>query len=291
MFFETATHKCHAITLFHKKQVDKWEILGYTAHMKIGVFDSGLGGLVIAKALMEALPQYDYVYYGDTEHLPYGEKTSGRILAYTLDAMQYLIQQGCGLIIIACNTATAVTLRYLQKRFCPKYAPHVKILGVIIPTVETALQTSTDNIGVVATPATIRSDIYGVELRKISPKVNVFSLATPRLVPAIEANDFLGAEKAIAEYALNFQNIPALILGCTHYPIVKNLFQKYLPHTRIVAQDDLMGEKLTDYLKRHTEIETKLSRKGTRQFIVSQMSEGYHQVAQKLFPKIQLELL
>lgn len=257
--------------------------------MKIGVFDSGLGGLVIAKALMEALPEYDYVYYGDTAHLPYGEKTSGRILAYTLDAMRFLINQGCGLIIIACNTATAITLRYLQKRFCPQYAPNVKILGVIIPTVETALDTKADTIGVVATPATIRSDIYGVELRKISPKVKVISVATPRLVPAIEANDFQSAEQAISEYAVNFQNIPALILGCTHYPIVKDLFQKYLPRTRIIAQDDLMGNKLTDYLKRHGEIETKLSHGNTRQFIVSRLSPGYVQVAQRLFPNIQLK--
>ena len=156
---------------------------------------------------------------------------------------------------------------------------------------ETALQTSTDTIGVVATPATIRADIYGVELRKISPNVDVISLAAPRLVPAIEANDFKAAEKAVQEYAENFQNMPALILGCTHYPIVKDLFQKYLPKTRIVAQNDLMGDKLTDYLKRHTEIETKLSRGKTRRFIVSQLSPSYTQVAQRLVPNIQLEKL
>ena len=257
--------------------------------MKIGVFDSGLGGLVIAKALMQALPQYDYVYYGDTQHVPYGEKTPGRILAYTLDAMRFLIQQNCSLIIIACNTATAITLRYLQKRFCPKFAPHVKILGVIIPTVEEALKNGEKQIGVVGTPTTIHSDIYGVELKKISPAVEVISLATPRLVPAIEANDFKGAERAIIEYAETFQNIPSLILGCTHYPLIKDLFQKYLPHTRIIAQDDLMGQKLADYLKRHSEIETTLSQGATRQFFVSQLSPTYTQVAQKLFPQIQLE--
>ena len=257
--------------------------------MKIGVFDSGLGGLVIAKALMEALPDYDYVYYGDTAHLPYGEKTSGRILAYTLDAMRFLIDQGCGLIIIACNTATAITLRYLQKRFCPKYAPHVKILGVIIPTVEVALENLDNTIGVVATPATVRSDIYAVELKKIKPDLNVFTLATPALVPAIEKGDFDLAEKTVAQYSEKLNHLPVLILGCTHYPIIKDLFQKYLPNTRIIAQTELMGEKLTDYLKRHSEIETKLSRKGTRQFIVSQMSDGYNQVSQKLFPDIQLE--
>ena len=261
----------------------------YTHFMKIGVFDSGLGGLVIAKALIEALPEYDYVYYGDTAHVPYGEKTPGRILAYTLDAMRFLITQECGLIIIACNTATAITLRYLQKRFCPKEAPHVKILGVIIPTVEEALKNGENTIGVVGTPTTIRSDIYGVELRKISPEVQVVSMATPLLVPAIENNDFLGAGQAIVEYAKNFQNIPALILGCTHYPLVKDLFSQALPGTRLVCQDELMGQKLADYLKRHTEIETKLSHQKTRRFFVSQLSPSYTQVAQKLFPKIQLE--
>ncbi len=258
--------------------------------MKIGVFDSGLGGLVIAKALIEALPQYDYVYYGDTMHLPYGEKTSGRILAYTLDAIRFLIEQDCGLIIIACNTATAVALRYLQKRFCPKFAPNVKILGVIIPTVEVALEDAHHAIGVVATPATTRSDIYAVELKKIKPDLNVLTLATPTLVPAIEKGDFELAEKEIKQYSEKLKHLQTLILGCTHYPIVKDLFQKYLPYTHVVAQDDLMGDKLTNYLKRHNEIETKLSRKGTRQFIVSQMSDGYNQVAQKLFPNIQLKL-
>ena len=257
--------------------------------MKIGVFDSGLGGLVIAKALMQTLPQYDYVYYGDTAHVPYGEKTPGRILAYTLDAMRFLIRHDCSLIIIACNTATAITLRYLQKRFCPKEAPNVKILGVIIPTVEEALKNGEKQIGVVGTPTTIHSDIYGVELRKILPDVQVISLATPRLVPAIEKNDFVGAEGAITEYAKTFQNIPALILGCTHYPLVKDLFQKYLPKTRLVSQDDLMGQKLADYLTRHSEIETKLSRGQTRQFFVSSLSPAYTQVAQKLFPDIHIK--
>ena len=256
--------------------------------MKIGVFDSGLGGLVIAKALMQALPEYDYVYYGDTAHVPYGEKTPGRILAYTLEAMRFLIKQDCGLIIIACNTATAITLRYLQKRFCPKVAPNVKILGVIIPTVEEALKNNENTIGVVGTPTTIRSDIYGVELKKIKPTVNVISLATPQLVPAIETNNFEQAKTAIKEYAQTFQNIPALILGCTHYPLVKNIFQEYLPDTHLVTQDELMGQKLKDYLTRHSEIETQLSRDQTRQFYVSQLSPAYTQVAKKVFPEILL---
>ena len=107
--------------------------------MRIGVFDSGLGGLVITKSFIETLPEYDYVYYGDTANLPYGEKSSAQILSYTIDAVKFLISQKCGLIIIACNTATSIALRYIQQRFIPEFAPDIKVLGVVIPTVETAL--------------------------------------------------------------------------------------------------------------------------------------------------------
>jgi glutamate racemase len=258
--------------------------------MKIGVFDSGLGGLVIAKALIEALPQYDYVYLGDTKHLPYGEKTAGHILKYTLNAIRFLIEQDCKLIIIACNSATAVTLRYLQKRFCPQYAPDIKILGVIIPTVEEALTFNTEQIGVVATPTTVRSDIYAVELKKIKDDLDVFSLATPALVPAIENGDFDLAEQEVKTYCEKLKNLPVLILGCTHYPIIKNLFQKYLPQTKIIAQTELMGEKLADYLKRHDEIETQLTRNQTRRFFVSKKTDGYLNVARLIDADIHLEL-
>ena len=258
--------------------------------MKIGVFDSGLGGLVIAKALIEALPQYDYVYFGDTKHLPYGEKTAGHILKYTLNAIRFLIEQDCKLIIIACNSATAVTLRYLQKRFCPKYAPDIKILGVIIPTVEEALTFNTEQIGVVATPTTVRSDIYAVELKKIKDDLDVFSLATPTLVPAIEKGDFDLAEQEVKTYCEKLKNLPVLILGCTHYPIIKDLFQKYLPDTRIIAQTELMGKKLGDYLIRHTEIESKLSQNQTRQFFITKKTEGYLNVARLIDSDIDLKL-
>ena len=147
--------------------------------MKIGVFDSGLGGLVVTKAFINALPEYDYVYYGDTEHLPYGEKTSGQILSYTIEAIKFLISQNCGLIIIACNTATSIALRYLQQRFIPSFAPDVKVLGVVIPTVEEALLDNAQKVGVVATNATVRSHIYEQELHKIKPDLEVREIAAP----------------------------------------------------------------------------------------------------------------
>ena len=257
--------------------------------MKIGVFDSGLGGLVITRSFINTLPEYDYVYYGDTKHLPYGEKTSGRILNYTLEAVKLLIAQDCGLIIIACNTATSIALRYIQQRFIPTYAPWVKVLGVVIPTVEEALETHTAHVGVVATNATVRSHIYRTELHKIRPELNVQEIAAPQLVPAIENNDFATAELLSKAYAEQFASVDSLILGCTHYPLVKEYFRRYLPsNVRVVSQDELMGAKLKDYLCRHAEIDTKLDKNHCYQFGVSRLNKHYRQLAEILFPGIEV---
>lgn len=257
--------------------------------MKIGVFDSGLGGLVVTKAFIEAMPEYDYVYYGDTAHLPYGEKTSGQILSYTIEAIKFLISQNCGLIIIACNTATSIALRYLQQRFIPEFAPDVKVLGVVIPTVEEALLDNANNVGVVATNATVRSHIYKQELMKIRPNLDVLEVAAPELVPAIEANDFATAKRFVKQYAKQFENVDSLILGCTHYPLLKQYFREYLPSVRIISQDELMGAKLADYLQRHIEIDICLSRNKDYRFLVSNWNEHYQKVAATLFADIPVE--
>ena len=254
--------------------------------MKIGVFDSGLGGLVITRAFINALPEYDYVYYGDTGHMPYGEKTSGQILSYTIDAIKFLIGENCGLIIIACNTATSIALRYLQQRFIPAYAPDVKVLGVVIPTVEEALQDNAAKVGVIATAATVRSHIYEQELHKIKPGLEVVETAAPELAPLIEADDFAAAEKLSKQYAAQFENVDSLILGCTHYPLLKDYFRGALPRVRIISQDELMGAKLADYLRRHLEIDICLSRCGNYRFLVSTWNRHYQKVAATLFPGI-----
>ena len=254
--------------------------------MKIGVFDSGLGGLVVTKAFINALPEYDYVYYGDTEHLPYGEKTSGQILSYTIEAIKFLISQNCGLIIIACNTATSIALRYLQQRFIPSFAPDVKVLGVVIPTVEEALLDNAQKVGVVATNATVHSHIYEQELHKIKPDLEVREIAAPELVPFIEADNFAEAKKSAIEYAKKFEDVDSLILGCTHYPLLKEYFREALPKVRIISQDELMGAKLADYLRRHIEIDICLSRNRDYKFLVSNWNEHYQKVAAMLFPGI-----
>lgn len=257
--------------------------------MKIGIFDSGLGGLVITKAFINTMPEYDYVYYGDTAHLPYGDKTSGSILAYSLEAIKFLIRQNCAVIIIACNTATSIALRYIQQRFIPSYAPEVKVLGVVIPTVEIAAELSSRKIGVVATAATVRSRIYHQELQKINPELAIQEVAAPLLVPAIENNNFSRARELVNQYAKDFSDINSLILGCTHYPLVKQYFAEELPGVKIVSQDELMGAKLKDYLSRHWEIDITLGRHGDYKFLVNNLNQHYQKVAETLFPDIPVQ--
>ena len=258
--------------------------------MKRGVFDSGLGGLVITKALKEALPEYDYIYYGDTVHLPYGEKKPEQILSYTIEAIKFLISQKCGLIIIACNTATSIALRYLQQKFIPSYSPDTKVLGVVIPTVEEACLNGAKNIGVLATNATINSHIYREELHKLCSNLKVIEIASPDLVPLIESNNFDKAKKAVSEYALRFNNIDSLILGCTHYPLLKKYLRNTLPENiSVISQDEIIGSKLADYLKRHIEIDICLSRNSELKVLVSQMNPHYAEVANILFPDINIE--
>lgn len=258
--------------------------------MKIGVFDSGLGGLVITKSFVSALPEYDYIYYGDTKNLPYGEKSPAQVLSHTLDAIKFLISQNCGLIIIACNTATSIALRYLQQKFIPAYAPDVKVLGVVIPTVEEALSSQAQKVGVLATNATTNSHIYREELRKINPDIEVSEVAAPNLVPLIENNDFASADEVCQSYISQFSNIDSLILGCTHYPLLKDYFRRHLPKdVRVISQDELMGAKLKDYLARHIEIDICLSRNSELRVMVSSLNSHYSAVAAKMFSDIAIE--
>lgn len=269
-----------------KKPYDEPNLKERKSKMKIGVFDSGLGGLVVTRAFINAMPEYDYVYYGDTAHLPYGEKSPEQILHYTLEAIRYLIAQKCGLIIIACNTATSIALRYIQQQFIPANAPDVKVLGVVIPTVEEALLGSAAKVGVVATNATVNSKLYTAELHKIKSGLEVQEIAAPELVPAIEKNDFITAQEAVEKYAKQFSNLDSLILGCTHYPLLKQYFRQALPNVRVISQDELMGAKLKDYLQRHIEIDICLSRNSEYNILVSSLNAHYQNVAATMFPDI-----
>ena len=249
--------------------------------MKIGIFDSGLGGLVVAKEIRKAMPQYDYLYLGDTKNLPYGDKTEAQIYKYTVRAVEYLFKHGCVLVVVACNTASAKALRRIQQRWLPKskYKDR-KVLGVIRPTVE--LIGNLKTVGVIGTVRTTESGAYKTELRKINPKIKLFIKAAPKLVPMIEKGVY--EEKILRDYLIPFKNADGIILGCTHYGLLKKEMRKILgPKVKIIAQEDLLPGKLKDYLEKHGEISGRLSKNSSFELSVTKISERYEELAQKWF--------
>lgn len=258
--------------------------------MKIGIFDSGLGGLVIAKSIFKKLPEYDYIYLGDTKNLPYGEKSPPQIYRYTQKAVDFLFKQNCQLIIVACNTSSALALRKIQQQYLPKKYPGRRVLGVVVPTLEVADGGHRrKKIGVIGTTATIRSHIYKKELVKIDSKAKIVELATPDLVTLIEKNSLQKAQKSVELYLKTLKkqgNIEALILGCTHYPILKKGIKGLMGKKgMVISQDEIIPPKLASYLKRHKEIEKQLSKTGKKIFEVTKLNSGYKKVAKNLFGK------
>ncbi|MDR3642956.1 MAG: glutamate racemase [Candidatus Doudnabacteria bacterium] len=256
---------------------------------KIGIFDSGLGGLVIARAIFKLMPQYDFVYLGDTKNLPYGNRPKKEVYNFTRKAVEYLFKQDCRLVVLACNTASALALRRIQREFLPKYYPDRRVLGVVIPTLEQAdKKHSSEVIGVLATEATVDSHIYKKELVKIDPRAKIFEVAAPKLVTLIEQNSLQKAENSLKSYLkpLLSKNIEALILGCTHYPLLSSEIKKLAGNNvRVVSQTNFIPDKLKDYLSRHPEIRTKLSRRGKREFLITSYNKNFNAVAKRLFGK------
>lgn len=257
--------------------------------MNIGIFDSGLGGLVIAKAIFKKLPRCDYIYLGDTKRLPYGNRSISEVYKFTRNAVKFLFDNNCKLVILACNTASALALRKIQQEFLPKYYPDRRVLGVVIPTLEAVPRVTLDTfdtVGVVATQATINSHIYKKELRKINQQIKIYEQATPKLVPMIEENKIADVMPVLRQYLspLTKHKISALILGCTHYPILKPKIRQILgKNVKIVSQTTIIPLKLADYLRRHQEIDSRLAKSGKRQFLVTKSSRHFNTVAKRLF--------
>ncbi|HTL39783.1 MAG TPA: glutamate racemase [Methylomirabilota bacterium] len=260
--------------------------------MKIGIFDSGLGGLFILRALTLKLPTYDYIFLGDTKNLPYGEKSDKEIFDLSVKAVKFLFEQGCSLVIIACNTSSAQALREIQRDYLPEKFPDRHVLGVIRPTIE---EINTGDTIVLATTFTAaRARVYSKELEKIHPELKVTEIAAPELAAYIEANDLKKIRESISKYTLPLKDKvhTNLILGCTHYAVVKNLFAKKLGKgVRLISQDEIIPEKLSNYLVRHAEIERNLSKKGERTFFVTKLDEIFTANAKKWFgKKVELKL-
>ena len=229
----------------------------------IGIFDSGYGGLTILSKIRQLLPEYDYLYLGDNARAPYGTRSFDVIYEYTLQAVNYLHEQGCNLIILACNTASAKALRTIQQRDINP--DEVRVLGVIRPTVEVVpARTRTKHIGVLATPGTVASESYVIELLKQDPTLVVTQQACPMWVPLIESGEHLNAgadyfvEKYLTELLTRDPLIDTIILGCTHYPLLQDKIEDFLKRTNrqisVIAQGAIVANSLQDYLLRHPDI-------------------------------------
>ncbi|MBN1200095.1 MAG: glutamate racemase, partial [Bacteroidales bacterium] len=235
----------------------------------IGVFDSGYGGLTVLKELIKAIPACDFLYLGDNARTPYGTRSFRIVYEYTLQAVRYLFDQGCPLVIIACNTASAKALRNIQQLDLPHIAPDKRVLGVIRPSVEkVAEMTRNGHVGVLGTPGTVLSGSYPIELEKWSDGkvVSTVQEACPLWVPLVENNeiDSKGAEffvrKNIQNLLAKDKDLDTIILGCTHYPLLINQIKKFVPDwVQILEQGEIVAEKLTGYLKRHPEMEKRIS--------------------------------
>jgi len=267
---------------------------------KIGIFDSGYGGLTILEAIRKELPQYDYLYLGDNARAPYGTHSFDVIYRYTLQAVQYLINQDCALIILACNTASAKALRTIQQKDLPEINSQrlkansqqpINVLGVIRPTVEAVPAiTKSGHVGILATPATVSSESYVLELEKISQQLIVTQQACPMWVPLIESGEHKseGADYFVKKYldAILSQDpqIDTLVLGCTHYPLLlEKISQQLIANSQqpiqTIAQGDLVARSLADYLVRHPEYREQLSTGASCHYLTTENADRFAQSA------------
>ncbi len=261
--------------------------------MKIGIFDSGLGGLFVTKEIIKKMPNYDYIYLGDTANLPYGTRSQKQIYELTKKSVSYLFNQGCAIVILACNTASSQALRKLQRVFLPRYFPDRAILGVIIPSAEAALGGSASwdkkpRVGIIATPATVKSKTYVKEIKLLSPKAKVYQQATPLLVPMIESSGSKETQPALKAYlrGLLSKKIDTIILGCTHYGILKSQVRGIVgPKIKIISQNEVVPGKLKDYLQRHREITVRLTKKRRAKFLVTKLNKDSIRVGRAAFGK------
>ncbi len=249
----------------------------------IGVFDSGLGGLTVLKEFIRLLPQYDYLYLGDNVRAPYGDKDQETIYQYTKEAVDYLFTHGCTMVVLACNTASADSLRKLQADY-----PERKILGVLIPLAEAAVATGAKRIGVIATTSTVQSKSYRREIQKLGPKTDVIQLATPLLVPLIENGQerSVSARRIIKKYILKLKsfNVETVILGCTHYSFVAPTIKRYLGNNiKCLDSGATVATKLQDYLQRHPEIERTLSQNKAVKILTTGAADCFNRSAMKFF--------
>lgn len=254
----------------------------------IGIFDSGYGGLTILHGIRQLLPKYDFLYLGDNARAPYGPRSFDVVYEFTRQAVVRLFEMGCHLVILGCNTASAKALRTIQQNDLPKLDSSRRVLGIIRPTAEVIGKLTTSrHVGVLATEGTIKSESYTLEIQKLYPDIVVSGVACPFWVPLVEYNeaDSPGADyfvkKRIDQLMLLDPNIDAIILGCTHYPLLMPKIVKYVnPGIRIVPQGEYVAESLKDYFLRHPEMEEKCTKNGMVHYLTTENPDKFKESAQ-----------
>ncbi len=249
----------------------------------IGVFDSGYGGLTVLKEIVEKLPQYDYIYLGDNARAPYGSRSFETVYHYTLDCVKWFFQQGCPLVILACNTASAKALRTIQQNDLPKIDATKRVLGVIRPTSEViGNYTKNKKVGILATNGTVQSQSYLIEINKFFPDIQVQQEACPMWVPLIENNEHQShganyfVKKNIDNLLRKHADIDTILLACTHYPLLRKKIEEYAPvDITILSQGEIVADSLADYLLRHPEMETRLTKAEQREFYTTDSTEDF----------------
>jgi len=257
----------------------------------IGVFDSGYGGLTVLREFVDRLPQYDYLYLGDNARAPYGTRSFDTVYRYTLQCVKWLLQQNCPLIVLACNTASAKALRSIQQNDLHKLDPNARVLGVIRPTTEIiGKYTQTNSIGILATNGTVQSQSYLIEIEKFFPDVKIKQEACPMWVPLVENNEHQGEgadyfiEKHINNILSRDKNIDTLLLACTHYPLLKEKIERHLPkNVKLVSQGEIVAVSLKDYLHRHPEIESTISKERNLVFYTTDSPDDFNNKATIFF--------
>lgn len=253
----------------------------------IGIFDSGYGGLTVLSGIKQVMPEYDYIYLGDNARAPYGSRSFESVYEFTLEAVEWFFTQGCHLVILACNTASAKALRTIQQVNLPAIDPHKRVLGVIRPTVECLTGLSqTNHIGVLGTEGTIQSQSYEIEINKLHPALTVTGEACPMWVPLVENREFdkPGADYFVKQHIDRLLTkdplIDTLLLGCTHYPLLLPVINRFLPaHMKVISQGSYVANSLKDYLHRHPEMAERCTKNGTVRYFTTESPKKFKQQA------------
>lgn len=253
----------------------------------IGIFDSGYGGLTILHGIRQLLPQYDFLYLGDNARAPYGPRSFDVVYEFTRQAVIRLFQEGCQLVILGCNTASAKALRSIQQNDLPFIDTRRRVLGIIRPTSEViGSLTESRHVGILATEGTIKSNSYNLEIQKLHPDIKVSGVACPFWVPLVEYNeadspaaDYF-VEKQINELMRKDPEIDTVILGCTHYPLLMSKILKYIPRgVRVVPQGEYVADSLRSYFLNHPEMEQLCSKGGNVRYLTTENPDKFSESA------------